>query len=310
MNEKIKEFFSFSSDHWFHLRFFNRSLSWLALGTKLILCIIMLVACSGRNGALPFRIGSMPIGDFPLYFTDSLGGTLNRFDRSGAVTTVASGLDDPRGVAIDQLQNIYVAEYGGNRILKVDHTSGAISIVNDLISSPWSLAIDSQNEVYATSGSDLIRVLDNSKVKTFDSAPLALAFGVDDQLIVALSDGFVYWGNPSSDQKVSVNSVSALAVDLSGRVYIAEAGGANIYRYHQRSPGTRSCLPTADCSSEHPTILNPVGIAVDPAGEVYVAESRGDEDYFGITRINLKGDVEVVYKNSNVKVQYLAFTKY
>ncbi|XGV87867.1 MAG: DUF4347 domain-containing protein [Limnothrix sp. BL-A-16] len=62
-----------------------------------------------------------------LYIAENNGARIRKVDPSGIISTVvASGLNAPGGIAIDNSGNLYIADRGNNRIQKVD-TSGSIS---------------------------------------------------------------------------------------------------------------------------------------------------------------------------------------
>ncbi len=78
---------------------------------------------SGPQGVVPY--GST------LYFTDTGNGAIKKVSTSGGtVTTVASGLSDPRrmDIATDGSQ-LYVAENGKHRVIAVNTTSGSVAVV-------------------------------------------------------------------------------------------------------------------------------------------------------------------------------------
>ena len=80
-----------------------------------------------------------------LYIADSVGNRIRKVDAAGVISTVAgdgmrgSGgdggpataaqLDWPQGVALDGAGNLYIADWGNNRIRKVDYSTGVITTV-------------------------------------------------------------------------------------------------------------------------------------------------------------------------------------
>src|SRR5687768_4231906 len=91
---------------------------------------LTLSAC-GREPSRLLRQGQLPINDFPLYLTEGIPGNVWKIDRDRTKTLVASGLNDPRGVATDRFQNVYVAEYGAGRLLKINPSGGEYIVVRE-----------------------------------------------------------------------------------------------------------------------------------------------------------------------------------
>lgn len=104
----------------------------------------------GRGTQARFRfIGGMAFGaDGSLYVTDA--GDLRRISPDGAVRTMAKSLEEPlpddtesgygglMGLAVDAAGNVYVADYGRRRVLKVAADGKVSRVVRD--EAPWSPA--------------------------------------------------------------------------------------------------------------------------------------------------------------------------
>src|SRR5690606_35722708 len=105
-------------------------------------------------------------------------------------TLVATDLDDPRGVATDRFGNIYVAEYGGGRLLRFRDANSEAGVVLEGLDGPSVVAVDSFGEVYVTQDglSNITRASDGKVFATYTALPTALTFGVDDIPIVGLFD--------------------------------------------------------------------------------------------------------------------------
>ena len=63
-----------------------------------------------------------------IYVGDNGNREIRKISPDGNVTTIARGLDDPRGVAVDSIGNVYFSEYSTNAIKKID-LSGIITTV-------------------------------------------------------------------------------------------------------------------------------------------------------------------------------------
>lgn len=273
--------------------------------TRICILILPIIALSvfscGRAPSSLLRQGQLPVYDFPLYLSEGALGNIWKYERNATRTLLVSGLNDPRGIATDRFGNLFVAEYGGNRLLKVNTADGSTTVVMSGLSAPSMVAVDSFGEAYV--GQDtpmtITRSSDGQVKKTYSSIPSAFVFGVEDLLIVGLFDqDRVYWGDSSTATAADPVNV---ALDGTGRVYVAEgtATDARVLRFHQRAPGSDTGVVVAD------QLLGPRGIAVDPVGNIYVVEQ-------GAGRIVLITHEGVLYSwvSNVVDPQYLAFTQY
>lgn len=261
----------------------------------------LLLSC-GKQPASLLRVGQAPLYNFPLYISSS-NGTIYKFNKDASSEVFASGLNDPRGIAIDKFQNMYVAEYGNSRVLKFNLNSGVQETMLAGLDEPTSVAVDSFGDVYVTqegaTARNIIRVKDQKVIQSFSASPSAIAFGVDDLLLVGLFDSSkVLWGGESSSPSDTVSEPVMITTDSSGRVFVAEgtATNAKVYRYHQTSPSGKTVVADG--------LNGATGIAVDPVGNIYIAEP-------GSSRIALATIDGLFYFWASVpQPQQLAFTPY
>lgn len=124
-----------------------------------------------------------------VYVADSYNHRIRKIDSSGQVTTlagssqgninaigIAAKFNYPEGLAIDELNNIFVADRSNNQIKKIEINgmvstysgnglSGDVNGVGSIVQfrGPIGLARDSQNNIYVVSnGSNLIRKISNT----------------------------------------------------------------------------------------------------------------------------------------------------
>jgi serine/threonine protein kinase, bacterial len=260
------------------------------------------ISC-GRRPADLLRQNQAPVYDFPLFVSVGDGsGTILKFERDGTSTTFVSGLNDPRGITIDRYNNLYVVEYGSNRVLKYKTTdASSVSVVVENLQTPSVVAVDSFGEVYVNQegANNIIRARDGFVKATYADRPTALAFGVNDLMMVGLFDSSqVLWGAETTSPSDSIQEPVMIATDGTGRVYVAEGTFSNsrVYRYHQTSPTGKTVVADA--------LSGATGIAVDSVGNVYVAEA-------GASRISLVTNKNELFYWANVVLpQYMAFTQY
>ena len=113
---------------------------------------------------------------------------------TGAIDSLASGLNHPHDVAVDAAGNVYVADSGNNTVKEIVAATGAIRMLGSGFNFPSGVAVDAAGNVYvADSG--------NNAVKEIVAATGA---------INTLGSGF--------------NSPRAVAVDASGRIYVIDSG--------------------------------------------------------------------------------------
>jgi sugar lactone lactonase YvrE len=159
-----------------------------------------------------------------------------------AQSTVTSGSTVLYGVFVDNAGNVYVANTGGNSVLKYPVSGSSygspVTITTDT-SSPRSVAVDGAGNVY-------VGDYGNNRV---DLIP---------------------WNGSSYGTQTTVgsslNSPTGVAVDGSGNVYVADYGNNQIAKFPWNSStgafGTQSSI----------SVTNPTGIAVDGSGNLFVAE--------------------------------------
>ncbi len=184
---------------------------------------------------------------------------------------VAASLSSPRGVAIDSAGNIYIADTDNNRIRKVDLTTGVITTIagggtnspgdnapatSAMLDHPWGIAIHETGTIwFAESGLDT----GQGRVRRILSGTITTIPG-------------------------SFSAPSAVAVDRTGNVYVAETGNHRIQKIAAGS-GALSVLAgngtagySGDNSSATAAMLNfPSGVAVDAGGNaVYIADTQNN----------------------------------
>lgn len=270
--------------------------------TLLLIFFSFAVFSCGKHPSDLLRVGQAPLYNFPLYVTSS-DGSIYKFNKDASQEVFASGLNDPRGLAIDKYQNLYVAEYGASQVRKYNLNTKEYTVIATALAEPTSVAVDSFGDVYVTqegaAARNIIRIKDQKVIQSYTSSPSAIAFGVNDILLVGLYDAAqVLWGGETSSPKDSVMEPVMITTDANGRTYVAEgtATNAKIYRYHQSEPTGKTVV--AD------NLNGATGIAVDSVGNIYIAEP-------GASRIAL-----VTFKNefyfwtSVTQPQQMAFTQY
>jgi hypothetical protein len=272
-----------------------------------------LTSC-GRAPSSLLRQGQLPVYDFPLYLSEQSNGIVWRYERDGSRVALATGLDNPLGLATDRFGNVYVALLGAavatagtGSLVKIDVSSGARTTIATGLNGPSVVGLDSFGEVFVVQDLDrnVIRARDRKVFASGYTGAPAFAFGVGDRMIVADSSpsaNRVYWG-PSLAAASATDALEPVnvGVDGMGRVYVAEGktdGTARVLRYGQTSPGGAG-EPVGE------KLTGPRGIAVDAVGNIYIVE-------VGKLRIALATyDGQIFSWSSGLTdPQFLAFTQY
>lgn len=268
----------------------------------LAISFVLLASTScGRGPSGLLRVGQAALYDFPLYVSTADGtGTIWKFDESGSKTAFVTGLNDPRGIATDKYNNLWVVEGGSNRLLKINLSTKEQTVVRTGLSNPSVVAIDSFGDAYVNqeASNNVLRAGDGSVFATFTSRPTAIAFGVNDIPLFGLYDSSqVAWETSQSSTATVVEPVM-IATDGTGRVYVVQgsASSGRVYRFNQKN--SEGQIVVAD------GLNGATGLAVDPAGNLYVAES-------GSARIVLVTFDGKLYNWADIVLpQYMAFTQY
>ncbi|HRO67432.1 MAG TPA: hypothetical protein PL182_07700 [Pseudobdellovibrionaceae bacterium] len=274
----------------------------MAMGWRVFLFLTVFTAGCGRGPSPLLRVGQAPIFDFPLYVSSGDGsGTIWQFDADGTKTVFVTGLSNPKGVASDKFGHLWVVEGGTSSLLKIALGSKEITVVRSGLSFPTVVAVDSFGEAYVTQegANNIVRASDAKVVASFSSRATAVAFGVNDLMLIGLYDeGKVRWGAEETSATAAVSEPVMIATDGTGRVYVAEgaASNAKVHRFHQRAPNGKKTVADG--------LNGATGIAVDAVGNIYIAEP-------GASRIVLATYDGRLFNWVGITApQYMAFTQY
>jgi sugar lactone lactonase YvrE len=240
-----------------------------------------------------------------LFIADTANNRIRKVDTSGIIITVAGNgfngmsgdgglatlaeLNYPRGVAVDSVGNLFIADGDNSRIRKVD-TSGIITTVagdgymhpnGDIgdsgpatlaqLNYPTGVAVDSIGNIFiADTNNNRIRKVDTSGIITTvaGSGPSAYIGG--------------YSGDGGSATLAQLSSPTGVAVDSTSNLLIADRGSHRICKIS--NIGNIAAIagngyegfggdggPATSAQLDQPT-----GVAVDSKGNIYIADTNNN----------------------------------
>ena len=191
----------------------------------------------------------------------------------GTFTPVGSGWSIPYSVVVDGAGNIYVADEGLNKIIKIsaNGVQSTFATFLGLLTSPQALALDASGNLYVTielSGT-IDRYTPGGAQSTFyqaSSEVTSIAFSPGGQLYYADFSGNIYTIPPGGSATLVTSAIPFaqwVAFDAAGNLY-ATGGANNTMGLYERTPsGTVTQLVS------EPNSNTPQGIVLDPSGNAY-----------------------------------------
>ncbi len=257
-------------------------------------------------------------GSGNLYIADSQNHRIRKVATNGVITTVAgtgtagyggdgtaataANLNNPVGVAVDGLGNLYIADALNHRIRKVA-TNGIITTVAGTgtagfagdggaataatLNAPAGVTVDGTNNVY-------IADAQNQRVRKVATNGI---------ITTVAGDGTTgYSGDGGAANATSLNNPAGLVVDGSGNLYIADQSNHRIRRVS--AGGTISTIAgngigiyNGDGGMATTTSLYaPWGVAIDGTGNLYIADALNHR----IRKVATSGIITTVAGNGSV----------
>ena len=231
------------------------------------------------------------------YFTDTGNHRIRKVDTSGNISTVAGGvftvangvpatssfINTPQGVTVDKAGNLYIGEYMGNRIRKVDATTGIITTIagdgtggftgdggpatSAQVFGPYGLTVDGAGNLFF---SDAL----NRRVRRIDAVTGIITTIVGDGVQASTGDG-----GPSTSARI--NYPTGLTFDAAGDLYIAEMTGGRVRKIDTSGnistvAGKGGCLTSGDggpaTAACTPSVI---GVGLDATGNLYLLQGPG-----------------------------------
>lgn len=226
-----------------------------------------------------------------VYVADNSNNTIRKITPAGVVSTfagsgsaasvdgtgTAASFKAPYGVAIDNSDNVYVADSSGNKIRKITSAGVVTTLAGSgsygstdatgtsaSFSGPHALAVDGAGNVYVVDSN-------NYKIRKITSA------GVVTTLAGSGSAGSV----DGTGTAASFKYAAGIAVDSSGNVYVADSNNHKIRKITSAGvvttfAGTGSS-GSANGTGTAASFNNPAGVATDSYGNIYVADTNNNK---------------------------------
>jgi sugar lactone lactonase YvrE len=225
-----------------------------------------------------------------VYVSDTHNNLIRKINPDGLVTTIAGRspdekktntyayvkFDNPAGIAVDTIGNIYIADWGNDLIRKIS-VDGKVT---DLAGNGNPGAIDgvgSSSSFYLPGG---IAVDDNGNVYVSDTYNNKIRKISSNGTVTTIAGKKIKGSNDGRDTSASFSHPAGIAVDKAGNIYVADVRNNKIRKINPdgvvttfAGTGLRGALngPAINAS-----FYNPYGVAVDKNGIVYVADYQNN----------------------------------
>ena len=239
-------------------------------------------AAVDANLSGPASVAADPMGN--VWIAERFNHRVRRVDSGGFIETVAgsfldgfagdggrathAALNGPRGVAVDELGRVYIADTGNHRVRVVD-IDGTISTVagtgesgfsrdggpgfRTMLSSPGDVALDNHGHLYiADTGNHRIRVLD-------------LDLGIIQTVAGTGVSGFNQ--DEGAGVETSLNAPSGIGIDSEGRIYLADTNNNRILELTVNFPSEYRREPPPEPPPPPPPTPPPADGAADFNGD-------------------------------------------
>jgi hypothetical protein len=233
-----------------------------------------------------------------LYFAETGNHVIRKLDLTGNITTIAgtgtqgffgdtgpatsAELDSPQGLALDNKNNLYIADTHNHRIRKLNLTSGIITTIagttpgfsgdNALATAaqldlPTALALDAAGNLYlADTGNHRIR-------------KIVATTGIITAIAGTGTQGFS--GDTGPAISATIDSPTGLALDAANNLYLADTHNHRIRKITATTgiittiAGTGASGFSGDTTAAaNSTLALPHGLTIDTQGNLYLADTQ------------------------------------
>ncbi len=212
------------------------------------------------------------------------------------VAATTTGLTAPWGIGIDAAGNLYIGDYGNNRVRKISTAgiittfagTGSVGFSGDggpatdaRFNGPEGIVVDDSGNVYIVdNGNDRIRKVNTSGIIS----------------TVAGNGGHTFSGDGGPATAASLFAPDGMGVDRNGNIYICDAGNHRVRMVNTAGiittiAGNGTAASTGDGGpATDASVWQPCDIAVDRAGLVYFSQFLGHK----VSKIDAAGIITTV----------------
>jgi hypothetical protein len=272
--------------------------------------------CSSTGLCTPFGIAVDGAGD--VYIGDTFNNRIVEVTAAGVASVLSTGslaaptgspctataLCQPTGIAVDGAGDVYIADSGNNRAVKVTAagvasvlstgsltvsscTTPANTTVTTVLCTPYGIGVDGAGDVYIADSY-------NSRVVEVTAAGVASVLNTGSLLLSEPTDmkvdgaGDIYIADYGNDRVVEVTAAGVASV-LNASSLPGTTDGETIY----------SCATTGLC--------RPAGVALDGAGNLYIADTYNNRAAEFATGLALSFAKTIVGQTSTDSPQTVTF---
>ncbi len=225
-------------------------------------------------------------------------------------TPAATELFLPTDVATDAAGNLYIADFGNDRIRKVSQGkiqtvaggTGSSAIFNEAVATtvflngPTGIAVDGAGNIYLAEGS----IGDGSGLAVGDYRVWKINSG--GVVSTAAGNGLEgFSGDSGPAASAQLNNPAAVTFDLAGNLYIADADNNRVRKVTPAGVITTAAgNGTAGWSGDggpgpHAQLNHPMGLTSDSDGNVYIADTGNNR----IRKLTPDGNIATIAGNGN-----------
>jgi sugar lactone lactonase YvrE len=204
-------------------------------------------------------------------------------------TAVKASINGPMAIAVDGTRFLYVVEWFGNFIRRVDLSTGLISTISTKVK------LEAINNVAVDSAGDLI-------VTEFTANRVRKIHPQDGSVTSVAGHGEMRFSGDGGPAKIAGLSANSITLDGAGNLYIVDAGNNRIRRVHAQTGivstvagnGKQNSVgdggPALQAGLEYPN-----SVAIDSSGNLYIAQFGYGPESHRIRRVDAAtGIIETV----------------
>ena len=212
------------------------------------------------------------------------GNGIQGYNNDG-IPAISSELNNPYNLAVDDSDNIYIADYDNNRIRKVSAATGIISTIagtgtqgysGDLglaifaeLNQPRGIVVDAAGNVYICDQA-------NFRVRKIDAST-----GIITTIVGIGNDG--YSGDNGGATLAQISNCHSIAIDPNGDLVIADTWNHCIRKVNSTTGIITTIAGTGNpgyngdsISSVAAKLFYPTGIAIDRFGNIFITDQEND----------------------------------